>query len=232
MKTLVFVIAALLIGLGSGYVLGGQRSLSMAPIANTLQYGVGGAPGTVQGISQQELDFRLNMRKFWVDHITWTRMWLVSFANDTGDSQAIATRLLKNQEDIGNAIKPYYGEDAGNMLTALLKEHITLAVEVVTAAKANDTDVLDAANTKWYDNANQIADFLASANPNWSATELRNMMKDHLDTLTQETTDILNKNYESGIAVYDTIHNHILILADTLSSGIVKQFPDKFVGIL
>jgi hypothetical protein len=78
------------------------------------------------------------MRKLWEDHITWTRLAIVSFAAGGADLQATETRLLRNQTDIGNAIKPFYGDDAGNKLTALLKEHIMGAVDLLAAAKAGD----------------------------------------------------------------------------------------------
>src|SRR5262252_5070715 len=74
------------------------------------------------------------MRKLWEDHITWTRAFIISAAANSPDKAAATDRLLQNQVDIGNAIKPYYGEAAGNQLTALLKEHITTAADVVAAA--------------------------------------------------------------------------------------------------
>lgn len=178
--------------------------------------------------SIKEVDFKMTMRKLWEDHITWTRMYIVSAIYNNGDTQNTAVRLLKNQEDIGNAIKPYYGDEAGNKLTVLLKDHINDAAALVKAAKVNNTNALNDANTKWYDNANQISDFLAGANPNWPKDAARAMMKDHLDLTKQEAMDILNKKYDQGITDYDKVHEQILTMADMLSSGIIKQYPDKF----
>ncbi|MBI2314982.1 glycosyltransferase [Candidatus Daviesbacteria bacterium] len=179
-------------------------------------------------VSTKELDLRMNMRKLWEDHITWTRMYMVSAIADADDKDNVAQRLLKNQEDIGNAIKAYYGNDAGDKLTSLLKTHITTAVELIDAAQNNNQTALNAANTKWYNNANDIADFLSSANPNWPNDQMRTMMKDHLDLTKQEALDIINKRFDADIADYDKVHEQILNMADMLSAGIVKQFPDKF----
>src|ERR1041385_237585 len=119
------------------------------------------------------------MRKLWEDHITWTRVFIISAAGDLPDKDAATQRLLQNQVDIGNAIKPYYGDAAGEKLTALLKEHITTAAEVVAAAKANDKAKLDDANRRWFANADAIAEFLSNANPkNWPAAEMKSMMHD------------------------------------------------------
>ena len=138
------------------------------------------------------------MRKLWEDHITWTRVFIISTAGDLPDKATATERLLQNQVDIGNAVKPYYGDAAGDKLTTLLKEHITTAAEVVAAAKMNDKAKLDDANKRWFANADQIADFLSSANPkNWPAGEMRSMMHDHLDLTTKEVVARLHGDWAS-----------------------------------
>jgi len=175
------------------------------------------------------LAFRQAMRKLWEDHITWTRVYIIAAVAGLPETDAAAQRLLQNQVDIGNAIKSFYGEDAGNQLTALLKAHILGAVDVLNAAKAGDTAALDTANKKWYDNGNQIAAFLNQANPNsWSLSDMQNMMKMHLDLTLAEATARLKGDWTGDVAAYDKVHNEILSMADMLSDGIIKQFPDKF----
>ena len=169
------------------------------------------------------------MRKLWEDHITWTRVFIISAAGDLPDKATATDRLLQNQVDIGNAIKPYYGDAAGNKLTSLLKEHITTAAEVVAAAKANDSAKLADANKRWFANGDQIADFLSSANPkNWPQGEMRSMMHEHLDLTTKEAVARLHGDWSGDIAAYDAVHQQILKMADGLSMGIINQFPTKF----
>ena len=169
------------------------------------------------------------MRKLWEQHVAWTRLTIVSFAANTPDLPATQARLLRNQTDIGNAIKPYYGRAAGNQLTELLREHITGAVAVLQAAKAGDTAALAAAKDAWYANGRQIADFLNAANPrNWPRATLRSMMRTHLDQTIQEAVAQLTGDYAASVRMYDEIEDHILTMADTLSSGIVAQFPRRF----
>ena len=169
------------------------------------------------------------MRKLWEQHVAWTRLTIVSFAANTPELPATQARLLRNQTDIGNAIKPYYGRAAGNQLTTLLREHITGAVVVLQAAKAGDTAALAAAKDAWYVNGREIADFLNAANPrNWPRATLRSMMRTHLDQTIQEAVAQLTGDYAASVRTYDEIEDHILTMADTLSSGIVAQFPRRF----
>jgi hypothetical protein len=169
------------------------------------------------------------MRKLWEDHVTWTRLAIVAFADGSAGFDASAARLLQNQVDIGDAIKPYYGEAAGGQLTTLLHSHITIAVELLQAAKGGGSAAFGDASARWYDNANQIADFLANANPRyWAAADLRASMKTHLDQTLAEASQELGGDYAASVASYDEIHDHILDMADVLSSGIIRQFPDRF----
>ncbi len=175
-------------------------------------------------------DFQQAMRKLWEDHVTWTRLYIVSVAGGLPDADLTAQRLLQNQTDIGNAIKPFYGEAAGNQLTKLLREHILGAAAVLAAAKAGDKAKTDVASQKWYANAEEIAVFLANANGKaWPLAEMKAGMKMHLDLTLQEAVDRLHGRYAEDIRDYDKIHAHILGLADLLSAGLMAQFPDRFV---
>jgi hypothetical protein len=179
--------------------------------------------------TRKACEFQNAMRKLWEDHITWTRLFLVSATSGLPDKEATTKRLLQNQVDIGNAVKSFYGDAAGDKLTALLKEHIMGAAEVVAAAKAGEASKLEGANKKWYANADEIAAFLSGANPqHWPLQDAKAMMKEHLDLTTSEVVAHLKGDWDADIAAYDKVHAAILRMADMLSSGIINQFPQKF----
>jgi hypothetical protein len=176
-------------------------------------------------------EFHDAMRKLWEDHITWTRMVIVgTLADPEGflpDLEASTQRLLQNQDDIGDAIKPFYGDAAGEQLSALLREHIVIAAQILQAAKSGQP--LDGLIASWYANADDIAEFLNAANPkNWPLEEMRAMMRQHLDLTLQEAVAYLEGDYAASIAFYDQVHDQALDMADMLSEGIIKQFPQKF----
>ena len=173
---------------------------------------------------------RQDMRKLWSDHVIWTRAYIVAAVGDQPDAQIAAGRLMKNQEDIGAAVAQYYGRPAGDKLTELLKEHIAIAVDIIKFAKAGDKAAQQEADVTWHRNGEAIAEFLSKANPNWPRATLTAMMNTHLATTTDEVVARLTRNWDADTRAFDAVYDHILAMADALSDGIIKQFPDKHVG--
>jgi hypothetical protein len=180
------------------------------------------------GISVEELAFRQDMRKLWEDHVTWTRLAVISLTTGSPDTEATVGRLLQNQDDIGAAIAPFYGEEAGNQLATLLREHITIAAELIAAAKAGNQPEVARQQARWEANADEIARFLNSANKRWELGETRSMLLEHLQLTTREVVARLQSDWAADVAAYDEIHRQALHMADMLSTGIVAQFPKQF----
>lgn len=178
--------------------------------------------------TKSAVDLQNAMRQLWEEHIVYTRGFIISALAGLEDTGKTAERLLRNQDDIGNAIKPIYGEAAGAKLTALLRDHILIAADIVTAAKNGDNDGVAKGQKRWQANADDIAVFLSSANPNWPVQDMKNMMYVHLALTTTEVVSRLKKDWDADIAAYDKGHVHMLMFADMLTNGIVKQFPEKF----
>ena len=189
----------------------------------------GGDPGGKGSISKEELELRNDMRKLWEDHITWTRLAIISLTTDSPDTQATVGRLLQNQDDIGDAIKPFYGDAAGEELSRLLREHILIAADLIAAAQAGDSAAVATHQARWRANADEIAAFLNAANPrSWKLREMKEMLYEHLDLTTSEVVARLTGDWAADVAAYDAIHLQALEMADELSTGIVKQFHRRF----
>ena len=201
-------------------VLAGLMLVSTPPAPVQAQSHNHGAPG-------REIALRQDMRKLWEDHVTWTRLVIVSTIAGLPDQAPTTERLLKNQVDIGNAIKPFYGDAAGEQLTSLLRTHILGAAEILAAAKASDAARLEAGKQDWYENADDIARFLSNANPRWPFPEMSTMMRTHLDLTLQEAVNQLQGRYAESVADYDRVHDEILEMSDMLSEGLLRQFPGK-----
>jgi hypothetical protein len=210
LKTMYAVVCAAMIGL---------TAMALQPIIT---------PTAAAAMTAAEL--KRDMRKLWEDHITYTRNYIISALAGLDDAKQVAQRLLENQDEIGKAIVPFYGDEAGKKLASLLRDHILIAADVVKAAKADDQEQLKAEQKKWRQNADDIAAFLSKANPNWPEKDLKAMLHEHLALTTDEVVGRIKKDWAADIAAYDKGHVHILKLADALATGIAKQFPDKLKG--
>jgi hypothetical protein len=171
---------------------------------------------------------RRAMYRLWVDHVVWTREYVSSAIDGAPDAEAAAGRLLKNQEDIGNAVAGFYGEEAGAALTDLLKQHILIAVELVDAAVKGDDARFATEDQRWDENAASIARFLSGANPNWPEKEVHDLISLHLTLTRREVVAKLSQTWNEDVAAFDDILTEILTLADALTDGIIQQFPQRF----
>jgi hypothetical protein len=209
----------------------GRASSHILMMADALSDGIArqfpGLVGDDGTVAPGEEELHVAMRELWREHVQWTRFYLIEAIAGLDAAGATAGRLLQNQVDIGNAIKPFYGDAAGEALSSLLRDHITIAVELVTAARAGDRAALEDAQTRWYANADDVATFLANANPAWPLDDLRAMMRAHLDQTLAEATARLTGDWAGDVVIYDKIEQHILEMADALTAGIAEQFPQK-----
>lgn len=180
------------------------------------------------GISKSEADLNKHLRLLWEQHVFWTRLFIISAAFGLPDEQPVTNRLLRNPEDFKAALKPLYGEQTASRFAELLRNHLVIASELVKAAKAGDTGAAEKAEKDWYANADEIAKFLGSINPFWSASEWREMLHEHLALTKTEAVNILSGKYEDSITVFDKIERQALEMADVMTDGITKQFASKF----
>lgn len=180
------------------------------------------------GISKSEQTLSNLLRMLWEQHVYWTRLVILSIALGLPDAEFVTNRLLRNPRDFEAALRPFYGVDIATKFAELFTSHLTIAAELVKAAKAGDSAAAANGEKRWYTNADQIATFLGSINQYWSAQEWREMLYDHLAMTKAEAVDILTQKYADSISMFENIEQEALAMADLMTQGIVKQFPHYF----
>jgi hypothetical protein len=184
---------------------------------------------TPKGMSSQEYSLRTNMNKAWINDVVWIRQLIVSTAAGLGDTQEVTHRLLKNQETLGALIAPFYGQEASTRYIALLKDLITLDIQLIPAAKALEEERVKNLEEQWHTKANEIATFLHDLNPNnWSQKGIKTMFNEHLEVTTKELQYRLTGHWADDIANFELVLEQALLMSQEFATGIVKQFPDKF----
>ena len=179
-------------------------------------------------IIQTEVDYRNDMRSLWEEHVAWTRMAIISLTYDLPDIDFVLTRLLKNATDMGDMIRTLYGDQAATTYAKLIQEHLLFAADLVKATLAGDQQAAVEAEQNWYDNADQIAQFLSSVNPYLLESDVRDMFYRHLGLTKQEAVFMINKDYQKDIEIYDEIEKQAREMADAISDAMVKLYPNTF----
>lgn len=163
------------------------------------------------------------LRKLWEQHVYWTRFFIISTAANLGDLQPVTNRLLRNPKDFAQLLTPLYGVKTAGQFQELFTMHLLIAAELVNAAKNQQPEKAMEARSKWYKNAEDIAEFLAATNPCWNKAEWKHMLFKHLEMTEKEATLRLQGHYAEDIVVFDAIEEEALKMADYMSCGIIKQ---------
>lgn len=177
-----------------------------------------GNPGSNNETESEREDsiLRLNedMRLAWLNHVYWTRMYLMSAVADNAEQQAVEERLLETADEITDVFARYLPIATTRQLRNLLTEHIEIAGQIIQALKAKNMSDYDALVQEWYRNANQMATLFANYNPYFESRETRNMLLNHLDLTREEIEQQVNGEYEQSIDVFRDVEQQALAMAD------------------
>ena len=173
-------------------------------------------------------ELRVTMRKLWVSNAIWMREYIVNTIGGDLSLDAASKRLAKSQDDIGRAFAPFYGAETGTKVTTLLRQHTSLVKEMIEASMAKDTAKLKESDKRWRANADSITTLLSTVNPtNWPMATIQPVVVGGMNLTITETNARLKRDYNADVEAFDTILAQSLNLADMLSNGIIKQFPNK-----
>lgn len=167
-------------------------------------------------ISALKVDLKSVLRKLFTDHGVYTAFVLKSIVDCTNDTQVFLNRLLINQKDIGDQLKPIVGESAGNKVTTVLTNHIKLAGDVITAATTGDK-TLNNKIALLFNNSDQVAATLTSLNPDKLPYEItQEAFHIHNQFVIDMTLARLSGDFLQEQRLYDAYYNELLQMSDLI----------------
>ena len=178
--------------------------------------------------SVRQVDLLKRMNLAWEQYIMWTRMFLISIADNLKDLNATEKRLLQNPKDIADIFRRYYGNSFANRIENLLTEHLKICKDLIVALKNNNQNLVKELSDKWYKNADDMSEAFSSVNPFYSKEKVRDMLYDHLELTTDEVTARLRKDYSADIVAFDKVQQEVLKMSQYFVEGIFKQFSNLF----
>lgn len=172
--------------------------------------------------------FEETVEHLWCKTVDYTRNAIISILSGLEDIDAVTARLMKLQEDIGNAVSPYYGDEAAMAVTTLLKQHATIVVDIVKNIK--DAKSIEELEKSLQTNVDAIATFLDSADPdNWPKDVVLGLLKKHIACTIKLAQSRFAKDWPADFAAYEECKANIEKIAYAMSGGILNKFPEAFV---
>jgi len=165
--------------------------------------------------------------QLWNEHICYTRNAIISLLNGTKDLDAVSDRLMKNQEDIAELLYPYYDRNDVDAYTAVLKEHVVLAVSLVNKIKTGE-DTTEATKA-WYDNGDKMLTWMENENSYyWSRIVTQPLWNDHLKWTIDEATNRVKEDWVADIETFDNNRYCMGKWAELYATGIVYNNMESF----
>ncbi len=165
------------------------------------------------------------MRDLWVGHIFWVRnVALMTKLGNPAGAKVAEEQVVQDARDIANAISPYYGQPAADKLFGLLAAHYGAIKEYMTATYAGKKEAQASAKGRLNANAEAIATFLSSANPNWPKDDLLVALQAHGMHHVMQIDALNAKDFVKEASIWNEMKGHIYTIADVLAQGIEKQF--------
>lgn len=169
------------------------------------------------------------LRDLWIGHIFWVREVVAArLADNERQANVSEQQVVDNAKAIAGAIEPYYGAAASERLFELLAGHWGAISEYLDATIEDEDAKQNAAVEQLTANADDIATFLSSANPNWPVDTLRGLLAAHGAHHVRQIDQLDARQYAEEAATWSAMKDHMYVIADALTSGIAKQFPEKF----
>lgn len=169
------------------------------------------------------------LRDLWVGHIFWVRHVVSNNAAHNPEARdAAEEEVVANAKQIAHTMTPFYGDAASDKFFSLLHINYGEIREYSEATVAGDTRRQDAALTRLESNADDIADFLSHVNPHLRKEIVRGLIAAHSAHHILQINQYKAKDYAHLGATWPMMRQHVYVIADTLTTALVKQFPSKF----
>ena len=175
-------------------------------------------------------EMQKTLRDLWLGHIFMIQhVVLFNTSNDPTARDAADKQVLANAKQIANAFIPFYGEARSEKLFTLLSGHYAAVKEYSEATIAGNTRQQDTALVRLGSNADDIDGFFIGVNPNHLPKgTVRGLIEAHGAHHVLQINQYKKKEYAKLEETWPMMRQHVYVIADTLTTALAKQFPDKF----
>jgi hypothetical protein len=180
--------------------------------------------GQMDGGQSDDMQLNQHIRLAWEQLAHWTRMYLLSDKTNAADMESAVTRLNQIPSTMAGIFGKYYPADVTAKLQQALTSFVTNTINLVTAAKNNDSAKADDAERKLEQDVNNLSEILSNMNINYNKETLQKVLGEYVTLTSREIVGRVSGKFSDDIATFDEAEKQALKIADYLSSGIMNQF--------
>lgn len=175
------------------------------------------------------LKTKMALRDLWVEHVFWIRSYvLATDAGDEAQRKVAEAEVVANAKALAATVTPFYGQPAADGLLKLLAGHWVAVRDYNTAVVAHSQTGRDKAVQAITANAHEIAKFLSGANPYLPEDAVFGLLSAHGAHHVAQINQIAANDFRDEARTWQAMHNHMLVIADSITDAVAKQFPDRF----
>jgi len=175
-------------------------------------------------ITYGQLNLIKDTRTILIHLVSWMRQYFQSIIMSMPNLEAVRSRLYNVPLEIYHTFLPFFGSIAAERFLNLLTIQITILGSLAEAIKNGDQEAVNTNTVSLYENANELAEFLAQINPYWNQSQWQTLINQFLRLSIDQMVAIASGNYDRDIEIYDRLERHTYIIADYVSSGIIQYF--------
>lgn len=175
-------------------------------------------------------DLQAVLRDEWSRHLFWIRNVVLDNAKNDQRSRNFAEKAVAtNTRDMAKTFAPFYGDAVSERFRALLTKHYGVIKAYSEATVAGNKRRQEAAMAEFASNTDEIAAFFSGINPHLPKDTVRSLFATKVDYHVAQINKLQDKDYAGEEEMWPMIEHHIYVIADTLTTALVKQFPTKFM---
>ena len=173
-------------------------------------------------------DLRKEMNLKLAEHVALTSEAMRASYDDHAISTAAIDELDKNSQELAGIIGKFYGEEPKATFLKQWRDHITFFINYTVSTKNDDKEGKEQALSDLEEYSQKSAEFFAGLNSSLGVDSLKSLFADYRDIMIESANDYKDGDYSGSLDKQSQAYSQAGKLADTLSDGMSKQFPDKF----
>jgi hypothetical protein len=181
-------------------------------------------------LSVQPDDLRATLDMQLGEQAALTTLVLAKAVTGAPDGKAFGAQLAKSTQALTQTVASIYGRPAGAKFKALWNRQLAALLNYTAGKATHDATKMKRARAELATFSDELAAFLAGANPNLSRSQLSGLLQAQRNRVLAAVDATYARNAVTATSDLVVAYEQAFALGDTLAAAIAKQFPDRFAA--